>query len=264
MAASGDAAAVAVLRIAGLDLRYGRRQVLRDLSLDVGVGVTGLLGPNGAGKSSLMRCVAGITPWDQGEIVVDGVDSRRHPTRSRRRIGFVPERAGFFSELRVDRCLRFAAAAAGLSRAEQSSAVERVVDDFDLGPVRTRVVGNLSKGYRQRVGLAQAVIAEPPLLLLDEASSGLDPLVLEDLYAMIQGYGRAHAVLLSTHVLADVEAVCDRVVVLDDGLVLGGWELQAGGPAPSGPIHGGLAERYRSLLLLHRGNPVATGVQEVA
>jgi ABC-2 type transport system ATP-binding protein len=208
------------LVVSGLEQRYGRRVALRGVSCELTDGVTGLLGPNGAGKSSLMKCIAGVQRWHRGRIVVDGIDAGQHPTLVRARVGYVPERAGFLSEMRVDQLLRFATEAKGIPRARRTAEIDRVLADTGLESSRGRVSGNLSKGYRQRLGLAQALLGEPALLVLDEPTSGLDPNSLTHLYEFIANYGRSHAVLMSTHVLADVRAVCDRVVVLTQGIVV--------------------------------------------
>lgn len=217
---SGAPGAVTRLRVEALEQAYGRRPALRGVSLSLGNGVTGLLGPNGAGKSSLMKCVAGILRWRSGTIEIDGVDAGLHPARVRRLVGYVPERAGFLSEMRVEQLLRFAAEAKGLPRSHRRDAVDQVIELAGLGEARRRIAGNLSKGYRQRVGIAQALLGEPSLLILDEPTSGLDPTSLAELYEFLVSYGENHAVLISTHVLADVRAVCARVVVIGDGRIL--------------------------------------------
>lgn len=216
-----------------LHLRYGRTEVLRGVSLELPDGVTALLGRNGAGKTSLIRCIAGVTQWQRGGIWVEGVDAGRDPVAARRRVGYVPERGGLPPEARVDRFLLYAAAAKGISRRLRSDEVERVVMEAGLDAHADRVVGNLSKGFRQRVVLAQALLGEPGVLVLDEPTSGLDDETLEHLYGFVGAYGAAHAVLLATHVQADVNAVCARSIVMRDGLMANGLGApETGGAAP--------------------------------
>jgi ABC-2 type transport system ATP-binding protein len=204
------------------DLRksYGGKLALAGVSFDVARGVTGVLGPNGAGKTTLMRCLAGISGWDTGRVVVRGIETESHPRAARRMVGFMPERVSFPSEGRVEPYLRFAAAAKGISRGGRQAAVDLAMSRAGLDHVRSRILGNLSKGYRQRVGLAQAMVGEPRLVILDEPSAGLDPLSVLDVRETLSAYASHHLVLLSTHTLTEARLLCDRLIVLGAGSIV--------------------------------------------
>ncbi|HEY3238333.1 MAG TPA: ABC transporter ATP-binding protein, partial [Acidimicrobiia bacterium] len=161
------------LVVEGLRKSYGGTPALRGVSFETGEGVTGLLGPNGAGKTTLMRCVVGISGWDAGRVLVNGVDAEPHARAARRMVGFMPERVSFPSEMRVEPYLRFVAAAKGIPRPGREAAVSVALTRAGLLGSRSRILANLSKGYRQRVGLAQALLGEPPVVILDEPTAGL-------------------------------------------------------------------------------------------
>jgi len=203
-----------------LSRSYGSWKAVRDVSFELRPGVTGLLGPNGAGKSSLMTCLAGIAGWEEGAIRVAGHDLARRPIAGRRNIGFMPERVAFPLDMRVLEYLEFVGSAKRIPRPERTSAIEAALERTGLGDVRRRIIANLSKGYRQRVGLAQAMLGDPPVLVLDEPTAGLDPLSVFDIRDALQEYANAGAVLVSTHQLADARLMCDRVIVLSQGMVV--------------------------------------------
>jgi ABC-2 type transport system ATP-binding protein len=194
------------LEIGDLRKRYGSSPwALNGVTVSFGVGLTGLLGPNGAGKSTLMRCVAGIENWDSGSIRAGAV-------------GYMPETVAFPGELRVRSFLRWACSAKGIGRRWRAE-VEDKLHAAGLTDVGDRIVGTLSKGYRQRLGLAQAMIGDPPVLILDEPVSSLDPISLIDVRRSIRRVARSACVVVSTHQLPEARALCDRVVLLDGGRV---------------------------------------------
>jgi ABC-2 type transport system ATP-binding protein len=205
------------MSVSHLTKSYGNRVAVRDMSFDLGPGVTGLLGPNGAGKSTLISCLVGLAGWDEGEIRIDGIDPVWRAREARGRIGYMPERVSFPPEMKVDDYLRFVAEAKGIPRRLRSDAIERALGRAGLEGVRTRIVNNLSKGYRQRVGLAQALVGEPPILVLDEPSAGLDPLNVIEVRAVLQDYGQERVVLVSTHSLGEARKLCSRILVLSQG-----------------------------------------------
>jgi ABC-2 type transport system ATP-binding protein len=211
---------------------------LAGVSFDLRGGVTALVGPNGSGKSTLMRAVVGIGGWDSGAIAVDGVDLSRHPKGARRRVGYMPERISLPAEIRVESFLRFAARAKGLRSREANEAVEYALEAVGIrGEWRRRLVGNLSKGFRQRVGLGQAILGSPSLLVLDEPLSGLDPLNTNEVCDSIRRYAHgARGVLISTHQLNQARILADRVIVVSQGQILydgpiGGMSLGERGAA---------------------------------
>ena len=206
-----------LLVVTDLTRRYGTRTAVDDVSFTLGPGITGLLGPNGAGKSSLMTCMAGIAAWDAGTIRIGDADVARSPRAARKLLGFMPERVAFPNEMRVTEYLHFAAEAKRIPRPERSAAVELAITRTGLGAVPDRIVGNLSKGNKQRVGMAQALMGDPLVTILDEPMNGLDPLNILDMRAMLQEYGRTRSVIVSTHLLTDARLMCNNVLVMARG-----------------------------------------------
>jgi ABC-2 type transport system ATP-binding protein len=256
-----------LVSVGSLSRSYGSRPALRSVSFDLGPGVTGLLGPNGAGKTTLLTCLAGIAPWDAGTVRIEGVDLSRRPTEGRRRIGFMPERVAFPTDMRVAEYLRFVAAVKAIPKKQRAEAVTQVLRTTGLGASSERIVANLSKGYRQRVGLAQALLGRPPVVFLDEPTAGLDPLNAFEIRDLLAGYARERAVLVSTHHLAEARLLCDRVIVLSQGRVVydgapdvvelvphlaAAWSAAAGGRAAEV-----LQQAFRQALLGER--PPAAG-----
>ena len=193
------------------------RRVVADLNLDVDRGsVLGLLGVNGAGKSTTLRLIAGLLAPSSGQVLVAGADLRETPAAARC-LGYLPETAPLYPELRVAEYLAFCARLRGLRGAKVTRAVGRVIDRCGLGDVSRRLLGNLSKGFQQRAGIAQALVHSPELIVLDEPASGLDPLQAVQIRALVRELGAEHAVVLSTHLLPDVQTCCDRVAILHEG-----------------------------------------------
>jgi ABC-2 type transport system ATP-binding protein len=204
-----------------LTKRFGGRTAVEEVTLHVANGeVVGLLGPNGAGKSTIFRILAGIFPPDAGRALVDGHDLERDALGARRRIGYVPERPALHLERTVDAELAFVATLRDVPAGARRRAVDEVVARTGLDDVRRRRIGALSRGMRQRVSLAAGLVGEPPALLLDEPTVGLDPAQSAETRRLIRELARDRAVLVSSHILADVEVLCDRVVVLHEGRVL--------------------------------------------
>lgn len=193
------------------------RRVVANLNLTLGRGsVLGLLGVNGAGKSTTLRMIAGVLAPSSGRVLIDGTEVREVP-RVARRLGYLPETAPLYPELRVGEYLNFCARLRGLRGAQVTQAVSGVLERCGLGDVRARLLGNLSKGFQQRAGIAQALVHAPELIVLDEPASGLDPLQAVQIRTLVRELGREHAVILSTHLLPDVQACCDRVAIVHQG-----------------------------------------------
>jgi ABC-2 type transport system ATP-binding protein len=204
------------LVISGLEKRYGPRRALHGVNASFENGLTALLGPNGAGKSTLLRCLAGIQTWDAGDISVFG---RALDQAGRRQVGYMPETTAFPKELRVDALLRFACAAKGIGKGWREEATHKA-QLAGIADVRHRVIGSLSKGYRQRLALALALLGDPPILLLDEPVASLDPISVVEIRQAVRTYARMACVIVSTHQLAEARALCDRVLILDQGSVV--------------------------------------------
>ncbi|HRD67827.1 MAG TPA: ATP-binding cassette domain-containing protein [Candidatus Competibacter sp.] len=207
-----------LMRAERLTRRYGDIRAVDDVSFTLSKGqVLGFLGPNGAGKSTTMRMLAGVLAPDAGRITISGNDLLDQPRQAKRAIGYLPEQPPLYRELTVDEQLRYSAHLHGLGRAASRAAVEQVKERCGLTGVGKRLNGNLSKGYRQRVGIAQAILHEPPVIVLDEPTIGLDPIQLREMRKLIGGLGKNHGVILSTHLLAEVQATCSHVQIMRAG-----------------------------------------------
>lgn len=203
-----------------LTKRYAGFTAVEDLSFSVAKGeIAGFLGPNGAGKSSTMRMLACFLPPSAGRATVAGFDVFRQSLEVRRRVGYLPENTPLYSDMRVGEYLRYRAAIRGLERARARQRLGAVLEQCQLADVEGRIIGQLSKGYRQRVGIADALLHEPELLILDEPTIGLDPTQIRQMRDLIRGLRGRHTVLLSTHILPEVEATCTRVLILHRGKI---------------------------------------------
>jgi ABC-2 type transport system ATP-binding protein len=208
----------AVIHVSNLTKYFNDYPAVRDVSFDVPRGqIVGLLGPNGAGKSTTMRILAGFLTATAGKAVIAGYDVFWDPLEVRRRIGYMPENCPLYGEMRVAEYLRFRAGIKGLHGSKARERVAYVLNRCWLGEVRRQLIGTLSKGYRQRVGLADTLLADPPVLILDEPTAGLDPAQIRESRALIRELGQQHTILLSTHILPEVEMTCDRVIVINRG-----------------------------------------------
>lgn len=195
---------------------FGQQAALEGVSLDVpSPQVLGLLGPNGAGKSTLMRLIAGYLPPSEGKVEVCGKDVQEHPIDTKKYIGYLPEHNPIHLEMYVREYLDYVAHLYQLP--DRKAKVEEIIERVGLPPEAHKLIGQLSKGYRQRVGLAQALIHDPQVLILDEPTSGLDPIQLVDIRNLIKEVGKKRTVILSTHIMQEVEAMCERVVMIHRG-----------------------------------------------
>jgi ABC-2 type transport system ATP-binding protein len=210
-----------VIEVEGLTKRFVDKDVVSDVSFFVPEGeVLGFLGPNGAGKTTTMRMITGFLAATAGKVRVAGLDVEREPLAVRARIGYLPENVALYPEMRVDEYLRYRAAVEGVPRGDVRSRADAVTERCMVADVRRQVIGTLSKGYRQRVGLAGALIHRPPVLILDEPTVGLDPRQIVKIRELITELGRDHTVILSTHILPEVEQVCRRVLIIDGGKIV--------------------------------------------
>lgn len=210
-----------VIEVSGLSKRYPGRTAVSNVSFAVQQGeIVGLLGPNGAGKSTILRILSCFLPATTGTVRVAGFDVFYQSEEVRRRIGYMPENNPLHQDLRVREYLKFRARLKGLSAAQTRERVGVVMDQCGLEDVSRRIIGHLSKGYRQRVGLADALIHQPELLILDEPTIGLDPNQVRAVRQLIKELGRTHTILLSTHILPEVEMTCTRILILHEGKLL--------------------------------------------
>jgi ABC-2 type transport system ATP-binding protein len=207
-----------VIDVRHVSKRYGDRTAVSDLSFQVARGeVVGFLGPNGAGKSTTLRMLTGFLEASEGEIRIAGLDAQTQAVEVRKRVGYMPEAVPLYLEMRVGEYLRYRAELKGVARRAVEKSVDRALELASVADVKTRIIGQLSKGYRQRVGLADALVADPPLLILDEPTAGLDPNQIRQVRDLIRQLSKEKTVLLSTHILPEVEAICGRVIILDRG-----------------------------------------------
>ena len=206
--------------VENLSKKYGSFEAVKDVSFSVGrVEVLGFLGPNGAGKTTIMKILTGYHFPSGGNVKIDGISVEEAPEEIKKRIGYLPENNPLYGDLSPDEYLSFAASARLIPGAERRKAVDKVVAACGLEGYRKQRIDSLSKGYRQRVGLAQAIIHDPPILILDEPTSGLDPNQIIEIRSLIRELGKSKTVILSTHILQEVEAVCSRVLILNDGRI---------------------------------------------
>jgi ABC-2 type transport system ATP-binding protein len=210
-----------MIEVQHLTKRYGDLTAVSDVSFSVASGqILGFLGPNGSGKTTTMRIITGFLPATSGTVKVAGFDIFDDSFEVRKRIGYLPENPPLYNDMTVAAYLRFVARIKGLPRAETAEALDRALLRCGLTTVADRVTGHLSKGFRQRVGLAQAIIHNPPVLVLDEPTVGLDPQQIIEIRALIKELAGAHTVVLSTHILPEVAQVCEKVVIISAGRVV--------------------------------------------
>ncbi len=203
--------------ISSLNKNYGSQKALDNVSFSIKKGeVVGLLGPNGAGKSTLMKSITGAIIPDSGEINVDEFSVLNQPIETKKRIGFLPENNPLYYEMYVREYLKFAADI----RNEKKERIEEVIQKVGLTPESHKKIGQLSKGYKQRVGLAQAILSNPEILILDEPTNGLDPNQILEIREVIREIGKSKTVILSTHIMQEVEALCSRVILLNKGKIV--------------------------------------------
>jgi ABC-2 type transport system ATP-binding protein len=211
---------VPAIEVEGLSKRYGDFDAVRDLSFRIHAGeVVGFLGPNGAGKTTTMRVLTGFIPATDGTARIAGYDIFSDALDARRAIGYLPETPPLYPEMTPASYVDFVARLKDVPRAKRQEAVDRALDRCGLNEMRNREIRQLSKGYRQRVGLAQAIVHEPKVLVLDEPTVGLDPIQIREIRSLIQDLAATggQTVILSTHILAEVEAICQRVILIDRG-----------------------------------------------
>jgi ABC-2 type transport system ATP-binding protein len=256
-----------MITVQNLKKHYGHAVALRDVSFDVPKGqVLGFLGPNGAGKSTTMKIITGYLNPTAGKVIVDGHDAAEHSLEVRRKVGYLPENNPLYKDMRVDDYLRFVGKVRGLHGRRLRDDVDRVVQSCGVSKVFKKGISELSKGFRQRVGLAQAMLHDPEILILDEPTSGLDPNQIVEIRQLIRAMAdrEDRTVILSTHYLQEVEATCDRILIISRGDIVadgtaaelaaeypaGGLDLEVAGPVEE--VQQTLQETFPSARL-HRG-----------
>ena len=237
------------LEIDGIAKRYRDVEALHPTTLTLEPGITGLLGPNGAGKSTLMRIIATVARPSAGALRWNGTDVLASPNALRRALGYLPQDAGAYPQLSADEFLRYVAALKGLPARAAARQIDALIESLNLAPARSRPLGGFSGGMRQRVGIAQALLGEPQLIVVDEPTVGLDPEERVRFRDLITQLGRERIVLLSTHIVSDVEAAASRIVILSGGVV------RADGPPET--VIGAYGNLERAYLALAGGSRAA-------
>lgn len=210
-----------LLAVEGLSRSYGTLEAVKNISFEVQQGeVLGFLGPNGAGKTTTMQMLTGNLAPSQGRVTVAGHDLRDDPRAAKTALGYLPEQPPLYRDLSVDEYLDYCAALHRIARPRRRAARENAKAKCGLNEVGRRLIGNLSKGYQQRVGIAQAIIHLPPVIILDEPTAGLDPIQIREIRNLIRDLGREHSVILSTHILPEVQSVCSRVQIIHKGALV--------------------------------------------
>src|SRR6266849_1473887 len=207
-----------MITVTGLTKRYARNIAVDNISFEVQKGqIVGFLGPNGAGKTTTMRILTGFLPATSGKANVAGFDVLEQPMEVKKRIGYLPETPPVYPEMEVQEYLTFVGKLKGMSGASLAARVTEVAERCAVADVRAKIIGKLSKGYRQRVGLAQAIIHNPDVLILDEPTSGLDPKQINETRELIKSLAGDHTIILSTHILPEVEQTCEQVIIINKG-----------------------------------------------
>ncbi|WP_425447964.1 ABC transporter ATP-binding protein [Dethiothermospora halolimnae] len=210
-----------MIEIKGLTKQYGKVRGVEDINFTINKGeVLGLLGPNGAGKSTTMKMITGFMPSTEGTVIIDNLDIIDNDKEAKKKIGYVPEHPPLYQDMTVTEYLYFVSELKGVTKKERKENVDYAIERLQLHEMKDRLIRNLSKGYRQRVGLAQSIIGESQLLVLDEPTVGLDPRQVIEIREFIKELAKDHTIIISSHVLSEIRAVCNRVVIMNKGKIV--------------------------------------------
>ena len=212
--------------IDGVTKYYGDQKALDNVSFEIKTGeIVGFLGPNGAGKSTMMKIITGFIPASSGKVLINGLEVETNDTEIKKQIGYLPENNPLYPDMYVREYLGFVASIYKSGQSKKQL-IDNIVNLTGLTPEQNKKIGALSRGYRQRVGLAQAIIHNPEVLILDEATTGLDPNQIIEIRALIRKTGENKTVMLSTHIMQEVEAICDRIIIIDKGIIVANEEKE--------------------------------------
>ena len=207
-----------MIEIRNLTKFYGHNAAVKNVSFNVNDNeILGFLGPNGAGKSSTMNIITGYLPSTSGTVLINGVDIAENPAAAKKQIGYLPEIPPVYQDMKVKEYLKFAAGIKGIKKRDRNAQVEDVMQKLQIKDMEKRLIRNLSKGYKQRVGFAQALLGNPPILILDEPTVGLDPAQVIEVRNLITSLKKDHTIILSSHILQEIQAICDKVVIISHG-----------------------------------------------
>ncbi len=208
------------ISVKNISKQFGNQWAVNNISFEIKSGeIVGFIGPNGAGKSTTMKIITGYLPPGSGEVFINGMNTREKSMDIKRIIGYLPENNPLYHDMYVKEYLLYSAGLYGLKGKKAIARVNEIIDMVGLGPEKHKKIGKLSKGYKQRVGISQALVHDPLVLILDEPTSGLDPNQIIEIRNLISNVGREKTVMLSTHIMQEVEAICDRVIILDKGII---------------------------------------------
>ncbi|WZL79660.1 ABC transporter ATP-binding protein [Eubacteriales bacterium mix99] len=210
-----------MIQVENLTKRFGQHVAVDSIDFTVDSGeILGFLGPNGAGKSTTMNILTGYISATEGTALIDGIDILEQPEEAKKKIGYLPEFPPLYGEMTVTEYLNFVSEIKGVKTSDKKAGLDRIMDLVRIGDVKGRLIRNLSKGYRQRVGLAQALVGNPDVLILDEPTVGLDPKQIVEIRNLIKKLGKSHTIILSSHILPEVSEVCERVAIIDRGRIV--------------------------------------------
>ena len=249
-----------MIRAENLSKHYGRIEAVKNIDFHIKKGeIIGFLGPNGAGKSTTMNMITGYLAPSEGKILIDGIDIVESPEDAKKMIGYLPEQPPLYLDLTVDEYLDFVTEFKRVPKSRRKSDLDTIRGLVKIGDVRKRLIKNLSKGYRQRVGLAQALVGNPPLLILDEPTVGLDPKQIIEIRELIRDLGKEHTVVLSSHILPEISATCHRILIIDKGVIVASDSPEN----LSGRLSGASGSARQKLIIKGTAESVRTALKEI-
>jgi ABC-2 type transport system ATP-binding protein len=249
-----------MIRAENLSKHYGRIEAVKNIDFHIKKGeIIGFLGPNGAGKSTTMNMITGYLAPSEGKILIDGIDIVESPEDAKKLIGYLPEQPPLYLDLTVDEYLDFVTEFKRVPKSRRKSDLDTIRGMVKIGDVRKRLIKNLSKGYRQRVGLAQALVGNPPLLILDEPTVGLDPKQIIEIRELIRDLGKEHTVVLSSHILPEISATCHRILIIDKGVIVASDSPEN----LSGRLSGASGSARQKLIIKGTAESVRTALKEI-
>lgn len=210
-----------MIEVKNVTKKYGKFVAVDDISFEIKEGeIVGLLGPNGAGKSTTMNMLTGFIEQTSGEIIIDGYDMLKKPKKAKKEIGYMPEGVPLYADLTVKEFVKYMAELKGIDKKERKEKVEKIIEQTGLKDVENKLTRNLSRGYKQRVSMAGALVGEPKILILDEPTVGLDPKQITEIRKLIKELGKTHTVILSSHILSEVSQICNKVIIINKGKIV--------------------------------------------
>lgn len=249
-----------MIRAENLSKRYGRIEAVKNIDFHIKKGeIIGFLGPNGAGKSTTMNMITGYLAPSGGKMLINGIDIVEEPEEAKKLIGYLPEQPPLYLDLTVDEYLDFVTEFKRVPKSRRKADLETIRELVKIGDVRKRLIKNLSKGYRQRVGLAQALVGNPPLLILDEPTVGLDPKQIIEIRELIRDLGKEHTVVLSSHILPEISATCHRILIIDKGIIVASDSPEN----LSGRLSGASGSARQKLLIKGDADSVRTVLEKI-